>query len=258
MQFCQISSFGWRSGTGHMLLRPVARAASTMDQLRIPRCSIFSRLRQLSRRNFSTSGSRCTMEPNEKAIRVKPTAEEVSEKSRQRMKRILDKLPASMRPHAERLMNAPGSYVFTFLLIHEVTAVAPLFGLMWLFQVTDWMPPLPEGLMEAGKEFYSKAVSIEQFPLIMRCQFPNTQIPQDSLPEGSESATKLILQGATAFAIVKMILPLRVAFSLLITPWFARRSVIPLVNRMQKTIKVLSKPKKSGINFSRLPSRKFK
>ncbi|KAK9433835.1 hypothetical protein V1505DRAFT_360550 [Lipomyces doorenjongii] len=240
MQFCQISSFGWRSGTGHMLLRPVARAASTMDQLRIPRCSIFSRLRQLSRRNFSTSGSRCTMEPNEKAIRVKPTAEEVSEKSRQRMKRILDKLPASMRPHAERLMNAPGSYVFTFLLIHEVTAVAPLFGLMWLFQVTDWMPPLPEGLMEAGKEFYSKA------------------IPQDSLPEGSESATKLILQGATAFAIVKMILPLRVAFSLLITPWFARRSVIPLVNRMQKTIKVLSKPKKSGINFSRLPSRKFK
>ncbi|KAK9495355.1 hypothetical protein V1508DRAFT_395235 [Lipomyces doorenjongii] len=180
------------------------------------------------------------MEPNEKAIRVKPTAEEVSEKSRQRMKRILDKLPASMRPHAERLMNAPGSYVFTFLLIHEVTAVAPLFGLMWLFQVTDWMPPLPEGLMEAGKEFYSKA------------------IPQDSLPEGSESATKLILQGATAFAIVKMILPLRVAFSLLITPWFARLSVIPLVNRMQKTIKVLSKPKKSGINFSRLPSRKFK
>ncbi|KAK9390278.1 hypothetical protein V1515DRAFT_589785 [Lipomyces mesembrius] len=240
MQFCQISSFGWRSGAGPMLLRPVGRAASATDQLHIPRCSIISRLRQLSRRNFSTSGIWRTIEPNEKAVRVKPTAEEVTEKSRQRMKRILDKLPASMRPHAERLMNAPGSYVFTFLLIHEVTAVAPLFGLMWLFQVTDWMPPLPEGLMEAGKEFYSKA------------------IPQDSLPEPSESATKLILQGATAFAIVKMILPLRVAFSLLITPWFARRSVIPLVNRIQKTIKGLSKPKKSGINFSRLPSRKFK
>ncbi|KAK9318440.1 hypothetical protein V1522DRAFT_408195 [Lipomyces starkeyi] len=235
MQFCQISSFAWRSGPGHMLLRPVGRAASATNQLHIQRCSIFSRLRQLSRRNFSTSGITRTIEPNEKAIRVKPTAQEVTEKSRQRMKRILDKLPASMRPHAERLINAPGSYVFTFLLIHEVTAVAPLFGLMWLFQVTDWMPPLPEGLMEAGKEFYSKA------------------IPQDSLP--SESATKLILQGATAFAIVKMILPLRVAFSLLITPWFARRSVIPLVNRMQKAIQGLSKPKKSGINFSRLPSR---
>jgi hypothetical protein len=165
MQFCQISSFAWRSGPGHMLLRPVGRAASATNQLHIQCCSIFSRLRQLSRRNFSTSGITRTMEPNEKAIRVKPTAQEVTEKSRQRMKRILDKLPASMRPHAERLINAPGSYVFTFLLIHEVTAVAPLFGLMWLFQVTDWMPPLPEGLMEAGKEFYSKAVSIELLPL---------------------------------------------------------------------------------------------
>ncbi|KAK9237968.1 hypothetical protein V1525DRAFT_342691 [Lipomyces kononenkoae] len=223
-----------------MLLRPVVRATSSTIPAQIPRSSIFTRLRQLPRSNFSTSRTRRAIEPDEKAIRVKPTTEEAAEKSRQRLRRLLDKLPASMRPHAERLMSAPGSYVFTFLLIHEVTAVVPLFGLMWLFQVTDWTPPLPEGLIEAGKEFYSKA------------------IPANSLPEGSESAANLILQGATAFAIVKVILPLRVAFSLLITPWFARRSVIPMVNRLRSLINVITKPKESGIDFNRLPSRKSK
>ncbi|KAJ8102628.1 hypothetical protein POJ06DRAFT_245166 [Lipomyces tetrasporus] len=238
MHVCRCLRFGWRPRVGPILLSPVTRPPTETNQQYLTRYSIFSRPRQSSRRNFSTSRIRSAMQPDEKAIQIKPTAEEKAVKSRQRMKRILDKLPASMRPHAERLMNAPGSYVFTFLLIHEVTAIAPLFGLMWLFQVTDWMPPLPEGLIEAGKEFYSKA------------------IPQSSLAEGSESATKLILQGATAFAIVKMILPLRVAFSLLITPWFARRSVIPAVNRIQMVINTLSKPKKSGIDFDKLPSRK--
>ncbi|KAK9366947.1 hypothetical protein V1509DRAFT_567808 [Lipomyces kononenkoae] len=220
-----------------MLLRPVVRSTKPFQ---VPRCSVFTRLRQLPRSNFSTSRTVRAIEPDGKAIRVKSTTEEATDKSRQRLKRILDKLPASMRPHAERLMSAPGSYVFTFLLLHEVTAVVPLFGLIWLFQVTDWIPPVPEGLVEAGKEFYSKT------------------FPSNSLPEGSESAARLILQGATAYAIVKMSLPLRVAFSLLITPWFARRSVIPLVNRLQKLTSMITKPKEAGINFNRPPSGKSK
>jgi len=39
------------------------------------------------------------------------------------------------------LLNAPLTHITAFLLLHELTAVVPIFGLAGLFHYTRWMPP---------------------------------------------------------------------------------------------------------------------
>ncbi|KAI1376612.1 hypothetical protein F4677DRAFT_459756 [Hypoxylon crocopeplum] len=49
-------------------------------------------------------------------------------------------VPARLRPYLARLRSAPLSHVAAFLVLHEITAIAPLFGLAWTFHRLDWVP----------------------------------------------------------------------------------------------------------------------
>jgi hypothetical protein len=49
----------------------------------------------------------------------------------------------------------------------------------------------------------------------------------------SETGTKVIVEVATAYAITKALLPLRLVFSVWATPWFARVWVVGLGRRIQ-------------------------
>src|SRR2546421_8270003 len=55
--------------------------------------------------------------------------------------RLLKRTPRFIRPTVAALHNAPVTHITAFLLLHEVTAVVPLFGLAAAFHYYHWLPP---------------------------------------------------------------------------------------------------------------------
>ncbi|KAI1767713.1 hypothetical protein GGR53DRAFT_87161 [Hypoxylon sp. FL1150] len=49
-------------------------------------------------------------------------------------------VPSRLRPYLSRLRSAPFSHVAAFLVLHELTAIVPLFGLVYMFSRMDWVP----------------------------------------------------------------------------------------------------------------------
>ncbi|KAI1458482.1 hypothetical protein F4805DRAFT_474456 [Annulohypoxylon moriforme] len=49
-------------------------------------------------------------------------------------------IPRRLHPYLHRLRTAPFSHVAAFLVLHELTAILPLFGLTYLFYSMDWVP----------------------------------------------------------------------------------------------------------------------
>ena len=88
---------------------------------------------------------------------------EISEKARSRVVRITSRLPKSLQRYATPLINAPLTHISAFLLLHELTAVVPLFGLAATFHYTRWMPPfisegkwVSDGVEKFGSYFRKK------------------------------------------------------------------------------------------------------
>ena len=48
-----------------------------------------------------------------------------------------------------------------------------------------------------------------------------------------ESGVRVVVELATAYAIVKVLLPVRLVLSVWATPWFARWTVLPVVGRVK-------------------------
>lgn len=49
-------------------------------------------------------------------------------------------MPKFLRRYTHSLQNAPVTHITAFLILHELTAVVPLFGLVAAFHYTDWVP----------------------------------------------------------------------------------------------------------------------
>ena len=131
---------------------------------------------------------------------------------------IIKRIPKFLHPYTVRFMNAPVSHVTAFIILHEITAIAPLFGLWGLFSYYDYTPiGIPDFLIEKGTAFID----------VMADRNGWTSLK-------SEEGAKMVLQGAAAYAIVKVLLPVRAAFSLLAMPWFARWFVIPFTRMFQR------------------------
>lgn len=58
-----------------------------------------------------------------------------------RLARIESRLPRFLARYLTPLRNAPISHITAFLVLHEITAIVPLFGLAGFFHYTDWLPP---------------------------------------------------------------------------------------------------------------------
>lgn len=69
---------------------------------------------------------------------IKP---EFSQKTRSRLERLTSRLPRFLQGYTTPLINAPLTHISAFLLLHELTAVVPLFALAATFHYTRWMPP---------------------------------------------------------------------------------------------------------------------
>ncbi|KAI5289360.1 hypothetical protein KEM54_004006 [Ascosphaera aggregata] len=184
-------------------------------------------------------------------------------------------LPASLRKHAIPLQNAPISHALSFLILHELTAVIPLFGLVGVFEYTGWLPSISggnnnsnsqrEGGARDGSDMAvnhddvdgSKAdVQMFETWLKRRGWIRDEQqghqggVDGEEVMEGTMALStkgkatgkvhRLVLEFATAYAITKLLLPVRVIVSVWATPWFARSVVVPVrdvLSRMTKVIK---------------------
>ncbi|KAI2463790.1 hypothetical protein F4781DRAFT_106499 [Annulohypoxylon bovei var. microspora] len=94
--------------------------------------------------------ARAPLRPRSQRFRsAKPTPDPSSSsaaeaRKAQRARTILDRaarfVPKRLHPYLARLRSAPFSHVAAFLVLHELTAVLPLFGLAYLFYSADWVP----------------------------------------------------------------------------------------------------------------------
>ena len=91
---------------------------------------------------------------------TKPTAEAATNS---RISRLEARLPRVLARYVKPLRNAPISHITAFLVLHELTAIIPLFGLTFAFHKFDWLPPVfsegywvKEGVEKFGRYFRRK------------------------------------------------------------------------------------------------------
>lgn len=125
---------------------------------------------------------------------------------------ILKRMPKFMLPYTRDFIHAPVSHVTAFLILHELTAIIPLVGIWYLFHKYQWAIPLdlPSWAIDKGTHIIDKGMAkfnFESFSLQEKANF--------------------IMEGAYAYVIVKGLFPVRIIFSLLFMPTFAKYFVIP-------------------------------
>lgn len=116
--------------------------------------------------------------------------------------------------------------------------MVPLLGLAATFHYTHWLPPwfaegawAIQGVERFGKYFRKKGwirseeASEAELEVEMR--------RRDKAWDIGEGGVRLVVEFATAFTITKLLLPVRIIASVWATPWFARKTVVPLLARFK-------------------------
>nr|OQO28710.1 hypothetical protein B0A51_02953 [Rachicladosporium sp. CCFEE 5018] len=136
-----------------------------------------------------------------------------------RLTRLESRLPRFLRHITTPLRTAPLSHITAFLLLHELTAIVPLLALATAFHQCDYLPPVisegkwvKEGTVKFGGYMKRKGWIGEE----------------GSWWGTGEGAVRVVMEVATAWAVVKLLLPVRLVVSVWGTPWFARWSVVPV------------------------------
>ncbi|KAK6498718.1 hypothetical protein TWF481_011293 [Arthrobotrys musiformis] len=127
-----------------------------------------------------------------------------------RADRILSKLPKSLHPYAKPYLTSPPTTITSFLILHELTAVIPLFAFFAVFQLTSWNPAdlLPSEWVDSGYRKFKGYVEKKGWEWI---------------------DARMVMDLGIAWAVVKALLPVRVLGSLWIAPWFAGRVLRPVL-----------------------------
>lgn len=143
--------------------------------------------------------------------------------STSRIARLESRLPRFLRHFTTPLRNAPISHITAFLLLHELTAIVPLIGLATAFHKYDYLPPyisegkwVKEGTEKFGRYMKRKGWVGEE----------------NSWWGNGEGAVRVVVEVATAYAVTKALLPVRLVLSVWATPAFARWSVLPVTRWM--------------------------
>ncbi|KAF3935292.1 hypothetical protein ABW19_dt0205511 [Dactylella cylindrospora] len=156
-----------------------------------------------------------------RGLATAPTEPSPSEKTISRVDRIISRLPKSFRPYTTTLLSRPASTITSFLILHELTAVIPLFGFFYLFHASGWTPVdlLPEEWVEGGVERFEKYVEKKGW---------GSKDGDGEGAGGGGSRGKIVVELATSYAVVKALLPARIILSVWAAPWFARVFIVPI------------------------------
>lgn len=174
-----------------------------------------------------------------------------------RADQILARLPKSLQRYTTRLRGAPVSHVVAFLVLHEITAVVPLFALFGLFHYTDYVPL--GYMMENYGGYVREGVARFERYFTRKRWFGFGAEDADGLGEtkaavgGAEGTAegqaavmdrwnsadgkyRFVVEVGLAYAITKVLLPVRIMASVWATPWFAGliarvRAAIPIARK---------------------------
>jgi hypothetical protein len=166
-----------------------------------------------------------------------------------------------MRKNTSALANAPLSHITSFLILHELTAIIPLFGLAGYFHYTHWLPSwfaegafVLNGVERFGRYFRKKGwirsgEAEEAEREVQEIQQEKESIRHEDITQEqearklrkvdkawnvSEGGVRLVVEFATAYAITKALLVPRIMFSVWATPAFARWTVVPLIGKFKR------------------------
>lgn len=131
------------------------------------------------------------------------------------------------------------THITSFLILHEFTAIVPLFGLVAAFHYGGWMPDLSSGSGENNAFDEGTA----RFGRWLRKKgwvddadvgtVAGHEVQTDRASE-NRAGVRLVLEFSTAYAVTKALLPLRLAASVWATPWFARVVLGPTTNAARR------------------------
>lgn len=118
------------------------------------------------------------------------------------------------------------SSITSFFVLHEITAIIPLFGLWWVLYQLD----LPD----------QYELPLYFTDLLNRCGEAMERLVGEEYSEGLDR-NRLILAGAISYALVKMLYPVRVLVSLWGAPYFGRWLLAP-IRKLRSKSKVTTQP----------------
>ncbi|ODH52759.1 hypothetical protein GX48_00953 [Paracoccidioides brasiliensis] len=169
-----------------------------------------------------------------------PPSHPNSSRLRTRLQTFNNRLPRLLRLYTTPLLNAPVTHVTSFLILHEITAVVPLLGLTGAFHYGGWIPSLGDGKVDEGVRKFGRwlrrkgwvgaeaEVEAETVIEMERDMKGKASEGRVGLVECRDRGVRLVLEFATAYAITKALLPVRVVLSVWATPWFARVLLEPV------------------------------
>ncbi|EPE02722.1 mitochondrial seryl-trna synthetase [Ophiostoma piceae UAMH 11346] len=210
---------------------------------------VIGRPQSVVRRPYSTP-ARTTPPPPPSSGSAASTA------STARTDRILSRLPPSMQRYTSRLKDAPVSHVVAFLILHELTAIVPVLGLFGLFHyladnnpvltymVENYSEQVEGGVARFERYFRKKgwlsgdgdgesAATEEASSNAEPVAASAAKTPAASvLARWSDARYRIVVEVGLAYAITKLLLPVRIAASLSATPWFA--GVLQKLRKLRK------------------------
>ncbi|KAE9970488.1 hypothetical protein EG328_002683 [Venturia inaequalis] len=150
-------------------------------------------------------------------------------------------VPKFLHRYTIPLSTAPLSHITSFLLLHEITAILPLFALFATFHYTSLQLPesitnsaaVTEGVEKFGKYFKRKGwlgETVVPEPAevgVVDTEGAKGSLDGDTWNVGADGM-KILMEVGTAWAVVKILLPVRLVGCVWLTPWFARVIVLPV------------------------------
>ncbi|CAM0139067.1 hypothetical protein VKS41_003623 [Umbelopsis sp. WA50703] len=115
------------------------------------------------------------------------------------------------RKYAHQFRDKPASYITSFAILHELTAIVPLPVVFYFLDYTQVSIPVPEEYIAEGNRVVSK----------MRTKYGYEPLDPNS---------RAMINMVASYAVVKALLPLRIAASVAMTPFMAERAVGPIAN----------------------------
>lgn len=175
-------------------------------------------------------------------LRERPQPQQLARRSSQasrasRIGRVTSKLPRRLQKYTNGLRNSPISYVVSFLILHEITALVPLWALFALFHYTTFVP-ITYVTEDFGGNVQSGIARFESYfrrrgwfgfgqeqatgpePAAETQDTSHTEDILDRCKKG-ERKYEVLVEVALAYAMTKALLPIRIIGSVWATPWFA-------------------------------------
>ncbi|CAO3611975.1 unnamed protein product [Cunninghamella blakesleeana] len=150
---------------------------------------------------------------------ITKTVNNTNSSSRGNIETITNKKPLrGWRKYTEQFKDKPASYITTFAILHEVTAIIPFPIVYYGLSLSNIHVPVPEEAVREGNRIVNKV-----------------RVRYGYEPLESDNRTMVYL--ATTYGIVKILLPLRIGASIALTPYFAEKWVGPFATFIKTFIK---------------------